>query len=163
MDRYVSVVRKRQKLNVDTAGSVHKDCWHIIIGSHLDWPELFAMTKVSRRLRALAMPLLTQKIDPVRVEMIWKRINYLGRRINGSRPRHRWYIIGFERIPFETLEHPRLVNNTSFFGLLCLILRRLRRRNPGRFFGQPFLRFARIAGIFRGPPLREWNALKGGF
>jgi hypothetical protein len=178
MERYV----KRRKLEVEvfvppeggtkrlecaSAGAVsnlYKDFWTLLV-PHLEWPEVYALTKVARKPRKAALPVLLKVHgEELRLRVLWKMIEY-DRRVTPaeSNPYHLWYIRGFggDCLWFETPSHPRLVNNTTVYGLIHHILYKLRRHKElSKVFGQPFLRFARITGIIQRPPLKEWYLLK---
>jgi hypothetical protein len=162
MDRYV----KRRKLDagifVAEAASpprLYKDFWTLIV-PHLEWPEVYALTKVARKPRKAALHvLLNVHGEDLRLRVLWKMIGY-DRRVTPTKgfPYHLWYIKGFGGTWFATPSHPRLVNNTTVYGLIHHILHKLRRHKElGKVFGQPFLRFARITGINQRPPLKEWH------
>jgi hypothetical protein len=165
MDRFVTR-RKRRKLDTNATATTtlpvpafYKDFWTLVV-RHLDWPELYALTKVARKPRKAALPVLLQAhAEDLRIHVLWKLILYDRRVTPFSKhpPYHLWHLRGFEGRWFATSRHPRLVNNTTLFGLLYDILYKLRKsKNVGRVLGQPFLRFARITGITKGPPFREW-------
>ena len=158
MERYV----KRRKLDAEAAKPsprLYSDFWTLIV-RHLEWPELYALTKVARKPRKAALPVLLKvHAEGLRIHVVWKLLQY-DRRVTPyyGPPYHLWHLQGFESLWFATRTHPRLVNNTTLFGLLRSILWKLRKsKELDRQFGQSFLRFARIAGIIKGPSLKEWS------
>jgi hypothetical protein len=165
MDRYVVRTTKRQKLDTDgttaeaVVPSLYTDFWRLVV-SHLEWPELFACTKVSRVLRKVAFPLLKQKTDAIRQHIAWDTVEYKWRESRSRRGKkatyHVWTLKGFHG-HYSTLEHPRLVNSSTIFGLLQTIFRELDWRLIWRYFGVNYIRFCRIVGIYTGHRYVCWS------
>jgi hypothetical protein len=152
MDRFV-IRRKRRKLD-DTSPFLYKDFWGLVV-PHLDWPELYALTKVSHKVRSVAMPvLLKEHATRLREHVIWKLLVYDRRVTPKTGPKyHMWHVHG---IWYKSRDHPRLVNNTTIFGLLYDIFNKRCTLHLGDSRDQQFLRFCRITGIITCPPLKEW-------
>jgi hypothetical protein len=162
MERYGFAPKRRKTEQEDghapaAAGacpSFYTDFWRLV-AAHLEWPELYALSKTSRKTRKVAMPLLLQKADPLRQNVIWEWIEYSKRDVN----RHYWTLKQFRRKTYVTLTHPRLVNNTTIFGLLRTILQKLDWKRVCKTLGEDFARFCRIVGIYTGPRVKCWFIL----
>lgn len=149
MDRFI--IRKKAR----TVPAVYRDIW-TLISAQLEWPELYALTRVSKQCQQAAEPFLLKVLPALKKEMIG--------RMRHVADLNRYCVWQFmDKNPLKTFKSPFLsTSRANFFGLLKLAFQYQWRGNltaVERDLNQAAARFCRISSDSNkiGPRPMSWK------